>query len=448
MSLAFVKRPLWTTADAQAATGGVALGPRWLASGIATDIRTLERGDLFVALGDGHASVAAAFERGAAAALIDESGLTVETAGGPLLRVEDSAKGLAALAMAARARSLAKVVAIAGDSGVGEVLRHVLARQGSTHAAVGIDGDVEMSVALAGLPLDARFGVFELGADRFDDAARMLRADVAVVTAVEPAEGHRFVGASGGQVVLDRDSPHFAALAHVGRVIGFGENAAADVRLLGCGTDANGSDVAALVLGRELRYRVGAPGLHQVRNSLAVLAAVAALGADVGAAAAALAGASSPAGRGARRRVALGGGDIELIDESDSGSPASLHAMLSTLATAKPAAGGRRVLVLGDMPAPEAGAEALHVGLAPGIEAAGVSQVFTCGPHMEKLRSALPASLRASHATDPARLAQRVVEGLRAGDVVAVEGSPGSKMRVVVDAILAMGAVTGGSGKG
>jgi UDP-N-acetylmuramoyl-tripeptide--D-alanyl-D-alanine ligase len=104
--------------------------------------------------------------------------------------------------------------------------------------------------------------------------------------------------------------------------------------------------------------------------------------------------------------------------------------------------------VLGDMLELGAEAEAAHVGLAPDIEAAGVSQVFTCGPNMEKLRAALPASLRAVHAVDSARLAQRVVERLRAGDVVAVKGSLGSKMKVVVDAILAMGAVSGGPGKG
>jgi UDP-N-acetylmuramoyl-tripeptide--D-alanyl-D-alanine ligase len=146
--------------------------------------------------------------------------------------------------------------------------------------------------------------------------------------------------------------------------------------------------------------------------------------------------------------VALGGGDIELIDECYNASPVSVRAMLSNLAMTSPARGGRRVLVLGDMRELGAEADALHVGLAPDVEAAGVATVFTCGPHMEKLRAALPPALRAVHAADSARLAQRVIEGLRPGDVVAVKGSLGSKMKVVVDAILAMGAVTSGSGKG
>ena len=478
MSVGFVKLPLWSAADAQATTGGVALGPAWLATGIAIDTRTLERGDLFVALRgerDGHAFVPAAFERGAAAALIDDPTLTVETAGGPLLRVADSLTALASMGVAARARSSARAVAITGSVGktsTKDALRHVLSRQGSTHAAAAsFNNHIGVPLTLARLPADARFGVFEVGTNHpgeIEPLARMVRADVAVITTVQPVhveyfgtieaivreKGQIFAGAAGGTAVLERDSPHFQTLADIARghgvqrIVSFGEHAAADVRLAACGTDANGSDVAALVLGRELRYRVGAPGLHWARNSLAVLAAVEALGADVPAAAAALAGVSPPAGRGARRRVALGGGDIELIDESYNASPVSVRAMLSNLAMTQPASGGRRVLVLGDMRELGAEADALHVGLAPDIEAAGVATVFTCGPHMEKLRAALPPALRAVHAADSARLAQRVIEGLQPGDVVAVKGSLGSRMKVVVDAILAMGAVTGGSEKG
>ena len=58
---------LWTRADAVAATGGQATGPDWEASGVSIDTRTLQPGDLFVALKDvrdGHDFVAAALENG------------------------------------------------------------------------------------------------------------------------------------------------------------------------------------------------------------------------------------------------------------------------------------------------------------------------------------------------------------------------------------------------
>ncbi|HJQ59273.1 MAG TPA: cyanophycin synthetase, partial [Vineibacter sp.] len=166
------------------------------------------------------------------------------------------------------------------------------------------------------------------------------------------------------------------------------------------------------------------------------------------AAAAALAGVSAPAGRGARRLVALDGGTVELIDESYNASPVSVRAMLAVLATVKPRPGGRRLLVLGDMLELGPDSEALHAGLAPDVEAAGVDLVFTAGERMAALQRGLAPRLRASHAPDSARLAQRVVEALRADDVVAVKGSLGSKMKVIVDAILALGEARSRNGTG
>ena len=83
----------------------------------------------------------------------------------------------------------------------------------------------------------------------------------------------------------------------------------------------------------------------------------------------------------------------------------------------------------------------------PDIETAGVDVVFGCGPMTLRLLDALPVAMRGGHAVDSGRLAQRVVEALAPGDVVAVKGSLGSKMKVVVDAILAIDAARSG-GKG
>ena len=65
---------LWTSDDAARATGGTLNGPTWTATGVSIDTRTLQPGDLFVALKDvrdGHEFVAAALEKGAAAALVN-----------------------------------------------------------------------------------------------------------------------------------------------------------------------------------------------------------------------------------------------------------------------------------------------------------------------------------------------------------------------------------------
>ena len=69
--------------------------------------------------------------------------------------------------------------------------------------------------------------------------------------------------------------------------------------------------------------------------------------------------------------------------------------------------------------------------------ASGAAEVFLCGPHMRCLAEALPASPPVVHRPDSAAIAGEVAAALRAGDVVAVKGSLGSRMKVVVDAIVA-----------
>ncbi|MCB1341910.1 MAG: UDP-N-acetylmuramoyl-tripeptide--D-alanyl-D-alanine ligase, partial [Pseudooceanicola sp.] len=109
---------LWTAAEAAAATGGRAQG-NWAASGVSIDTRTLQPGDLFVALKvarDGHDFVQQALDKGAAAALVSRipDGVADDA---PLLIVDDVQAGLEALGRAGRARTQARVVAITGSVG-------------------------------------------------------------------------------------------------------------------------------------------------------------------------------------------------------------------------------------------------------------------------------------------------------------------------------------------
>ena len=70
------KNPLWTAQDVAAATSGTPIGA-WAASGVSIDSRSVEPGDLFIALAgpnfDGHDYVADALRRGASAATASRS---------------------------------------------------------------------------------------------------------------------------------------------------------------------------------------------------------------------------------------------------------------------------------------------------------------------------------------------------------------------------------------
>ncbi|MCA3559125.1 MAG: UDP-N-acetylmuramoyl-tripeptide--D-alanyl-D-alanine ligase, partial [Rhodobacter sp.] len=130
---------LWTSADAAAATGGTNTAD-WQATGVSIDSRSLQPGDLFVALKDlrdGHDFVAPALAGGAAAALVTHRPAGV-AADAPLLIVPDVMAALTALAAAARARTRARMVGVTGSVGktsTKDMLRTVLGGQGRTHAA-------------------------------------------------------------------------------------------------------------------------------------------------------------------------------------------------------------------------------------------------------------------------------------------------------------------------
>jgi UDP-N-acetylmuramoyl-tripeptide--D-alanyl-D-alanine ligase len=243
--------------------------------------------------------------------------------------------------------------------------------------------------------------------------------------------------------VLNRDNRHYDRLLRHARkfgvetVVGFGRHAEAHARLLACDLQDSGSDVQALIGNRRIEYRLGAAGEHWVLNSLAALCVAEALGTDLARAAATLAEVKASPGRGARRWLKFGSGKVELLDESYNANPASMRAMLAVLARTATAPGGRRLLVMGDMRELGDHADALHAGLADAVAASGASQVFLCGPHMEALWHKLAAAQKGVHRPDSAALAGEVAKALKAGDVIAIKGSLGSKMKVVVDAVLA-----------
>jgi UDP-N-acetylmuramoyl-tripeptide--D-alanyl-D-alanine ligase len=209
--------------------------------------------------------------------------------------------------------------------------------------------------------------------------------------------------------------------------------------------EATGSQVSAIIDRRNIKYRIGAPGRHWVVNSLAVLAACVALGADLEKAAAALAQISAPKGRGKRHTIGRDGEAFVLIDDSYNASPASMRASFEVLAASPTGPKGRRIAVLGDML--ELGPESpkLHAGLAGPIVAAQIDQVFTCGPNMARLHEALPPGSRAGHAANSEQLLPMVRAAIRPGDVVVVKGSLGSRMGHIVDALLA--GASGGDGQ-
>jgi len=459
---------LWTSADAEAATGGRGNRP-WLARGISIDTRTLAHDDLFIAIKgethDGHDHLEAAFSAGASAAMIDHIPHGASLDSRALLMVRDTIEAVTRLGAAARARAPdVRAVAVTGSVGktsTKDALRHVLAAQAPTHgAAASFNNHIGVPVTLARLPPSSRFAVYEIGMNHANEIAplvHLVRPQVAVITMIAAAHTENFPDgidgvarakaeifeAGGEAAIINRDSVYFERLAARARargftrIIGFGGDDAADIRLVDLEPAPTHSMVTASIDGRPLTYRVGAPGRHWAINSLAVLGAVGALGAHVGAAAEALATMSAVKGRGMQITIGEGDRRFTLIDDSYNANPTSMRAALDVLRQIDPAPGGRRVAVLGDMLELGPDAARLHAELADAVISAEVDLVFTCGPLMAVLAQSLPATRRGVHAPSSEQLVAQVVAAIQGGDVVVVKGSLGSRMAPIVAALQA-----------
>jgi UDP-N-acetylmuramoyl-tripeptide--D-alanyl-D-alanine ligase len=380
------------------------------------------------------------------------------------LIVPDVLEALHGLARAARARSGARFVGVTGSVGktsTKEALRLALSAEGETHASTAsYNNHWGVPLSLARCPASARFAVLEMGmnhAGEIAPLARLARPHVAVVTTIEPvhleffpsveaiadAKAEIFQGVEpGGAAVINRDNPYFDRLARrardagVARIVSFGEHAEADARLIKLAPQPDSSCVRASILGADLAYKIGAPGRHMALNSLAVLAAAVLAGADLALAALALSSLTPVAGRGARIALELPGGPALLIDESYNANPASMRAALALLGQAPVAPLGRRIAVLGEMLELGAHGTELHRGLLDSIVANSVDLVFCAGALYRDLWEALPSERRGGYAVTSAALEAGVLQALRAGDVIMVKGSLGSRMGPIVKALM------------
>jgi UDP-N-acetylmuramoyl-tripeptide--D-alanyl-D-alanine ligase len=456
---------LWTSDEAVAATGGHAT-QGFEITGISIDTRTIQPGDLFVALADvrdGHDFVAQALAKGAAAALVSRLPKGV-TENAPLLIVEDVLPALERLGVAARARVAGKVIGVTGSVGktsTKEMLRAILSQQGKTHAAeASYNNHWGVPLTLARMPRDTEFAVLEIGMNHPGEIAplaRMARPDVAMITTVAPAHLAAFENIEGiarekaaifeglepnGVAVINGDLAvtDILAAAWSGDMIRFGEDEACAARLISVDLEDGATVAHAEIDTQSLDFRLSTAGRHFAANAVGCLAVISALGANVAQAARDLTLWAPPAGRGARETVALPmGAPIELIDDAFNANPTSMGAALEVLAKATTNTGGRRVAILGDMLELGPQETAIHKGLAALPWFAALDVVHCVGPLMRSLHEALPEARRGAwfETATEAREALNTLVG--PGDVVLIKGSKGAKVSLLVDALRKLG---------
>jgi UDP-N-acetylmuramoyl-tripeptide--D-alanyl-D-alanine ligase len=457
--------PLWTADEIATAVGGRLDGAAFAATGVTFDSRELEPGDLFVALAgerDGHDFVTQAFAKGAAGALTARA---IE--GGPCVIVEDTLKGLEAMAGHARDRAprvaRGAVTGSVGKTSVTQAIRAGLELAGPAHSSVkSFNNHIGVPLTLARMPRTTARAVFEIGmnhADEIRPLSKLVRPHAACVTTVGPVHTENFPDGEagvarakaeifeglerGGRAVINRDDGWFDSLNAAARDAGagvrtFGWDETADARLLDFQPETNGARVTARIHGRDYVFKLRQSGFHWGLNSLCVLLMLEALSVDMETGMAALEAFEPLAGRGAAKLVNVSDGAFLLVDESYNANPLSMKAALASLASRAPAEGGRRIVVLTDMLELGEDSARHHAAIAETVAANGVDLVFCAGPQMKKLWDALPQERRGAWFEDASTLAPQVTAVVAPGDVVMVKGSNGSKASLIAKALEAL----------
>jgi len=459
----------WTVAEVAGALGVAApagVDPVARLAGVSIDSRTIRAGELFVAIHgprhDGHAFVGAALESGALAAVVagDRVAQYPEAQRGKLIAVAEPLAALQDLARAVRRQWGRRMAAVTGSTGkttTKEILAQLLgARLRVLKSEGNLNNDYGLPLSLLRLEAEHEAAVLELGMSRRGELARLAtiaEPEVGVVTNVAPVHLEFFAsvdeialakrelieGLSGRDsvAVLNADDARVARFAQVapGRVLTYGIESPADFRAEKI--DVRGAEGAAfdcVTPSWRARLELPLPGVHNVRNALAAIAAASVWNLTADEAQRGLIAVRPAEMRGEVVKLAPG---ITMLNDCYNSNPVALAATVDLLA-ATPAA--RRLLVAGEML--ELGATAVELHREAGRHAAGkVDWIFGVrGDAQEIVEGAVAAghpAARARFFESSEAAAAFLAEFVETGDFVLVKGSRGVKMERIVEALRA-----------
>ncbi|MSQ62254.1 MAG: UDP-N-acetylmuramoyl-tripeptide--D-alanyl-D-alanine ligase [Betaproteobacteria bacterium] len=419
--------------------------------GVSTDTRSIGKDQLFVAIRgehyDGHDFLAMAQERGAVAALVDES--YVGKAPLPLLVADDTRRALGRLGRNWRLRFAPVVIAIAGSNGkttTKEMLASILRRHAGEGGALATRGnlntDIGVPLTLLELRASHRYCAIELGMNHPGEIAQL--ADIArpTVALVNNAQREHLEFMQSVEAVAAENASVFDALPDDGIAVLNAEDAMAGVfrekagrrRRIEFGITAGevtcryvlkalASEIVLNTPSGKARVTLAIPGLHNVRNALAAAASSHAAGIPADVIGAGLAAFQPYAGRLQVKKTSAG---ATLLDDSYNANPDSVRAAIDVLASCQ----GPTALVLGDMgEVGEQGPE-FHAEMGRYARERGVSVLLALG-------TATPAAVKAfgdggRHFDE----IEKLVAATKGVTTILVKGSRFMKMERVV-AVLA-----------
>ena len=455
MNLSLREAAQWLTGARQVGDGAVCCAR------VHTDTRSLQPGDLFVALKgerfDAAAFVSEAAAKGAAAVLCDEGAAAHLAASGlPGVLVPDARLALGELARHWRQRFRGPLIAVTGSNGkttVTQMIASILqAWQGDAALATqgNFNNDIGLPLTLLRLRPEHGVAVVELGMNHPGEIAYLAdiaRPTVALVNNAQ-REHQEFMASveavarengavlaalpADGVAVLpagDAYGPLWQALAADRRILRFGDHAdAADVHGLQVDWKLNHWSAHIQTAAGAIDFELHAAGRHNVRNALAATACALAAGAPLGAIGQGLSAFRPVKGRSRTLVLRHRGRAITLVDDTYNANPDSVRAIIDVLAELP----GPRLLVLGDMGEVGDQGPAYHAEVGAYARERGVERLLAHGPLAIHAAMAFGGG---GHFEDLGALTDAVRTHLPQCASVAVKGSRFMRMERVVDAL-------------
>ncbi len=454
---------------------GMHLEPAWLARAadghwldmpekaiqrVCHDTRTLQPGDLYVAVRgarlDGHALLDEAFRKGAVAALVDQLYAAQRPAAvpaAPLLVVQDTLTALGRIASVHRHRLQALIVGVTGSMGKTTVkdMAAALLQQKSTATCTqgNWNNHIGLPLSMLGMGETTRFGVFELGMNHPGEIlplSEMLSPDWGIVTAIGPVHLEFFDSVEaianekadllralprGGLAFLHADDAYFPILAAAApcavRTISLLPDSTADL----CVESQNG--VLSVYEQETQSYEqmpVPVAGRHNLINAgLAILVARTA-GCDWEQIRQGFSQYRPPPMRWEVEAC----GPYTVVNDAYNANPVSMVAALDTFAQMR--AKGRKWLLLGDMLELGDIAGQAHRDLGEQVAAGAWTGMVAVGLHAQKICDAARAKGMADDVTAAFHTVQEagawLLQKLQAGDTVLLKGSRGVHLENVL----------------
>ncbi|CAM3553679.1 UDP-N-acetylmuramoyl-tripeptide--D-alanyl-D-alanine ligase [Parendozoicomonas haliclonae] len=449
-----------TLSELAGALPGQLLGSDATITSISIDTRTVEPGQLFVAIKgpnfDGHNYVQAALDKGAAGVIVSE-----DRGAHPAVLVNDTEKALSQTGVLNRDAFQGTVLGVTGSSGktsVKEMLAAIFSQVAPTLSTVGnLNNYYGVPVTLSRLTSEHQFAVIEMGTNSPGEIAHLteiVRPHIAIVNnasishvaglgslmGIVEEKGAIFDHlTSEGTAIVNLDDAHCGVwieriAKNAGcRVLSFSlKNESATSWPSDITTDEEGMHFTLNLAGKKTQVNLQFWGKHQVANACAAAVMAHAAGLDIETIAAGLGAARPYARRGQRFRSENG---AMIIDESYNANPDSTKASIDALADCS----GYRMLVLGELSAEhylnrDEGIR-MHRELGEYASQAGIDHVLTCGELSAHVHDTF--SGEGQHFSEKNALIDWLKPHLNAGVVVLVKGSMLTGMNDVVTACIA-----------